>query len=98
MKKYYDDANKRVVYVQKKADSAFWDSHWSHYSSEKFIEDVKVKNRFVLGETQKYLPKGSVVLEGGCGKGQNVYTLQVAGYDVHGVDFAADTVERVNKT
>lgn len=98
MKKFYDPANERVVYVQKKADSAYWDNHWSHYSAEAFINNVKVKNRFVLNETRKYLPKGAVVLEGGCGQGQNVWTLQSAGFDCWGADFAADTVEKIKKT
>ncbi len=97
MQKYYDPENRCLVFMNKKADSDFWDSHWSFYSRDDFAEDIKIKNRFVLYHTSKCLPKGSTILEGGCGKGQNVYTLHSNGYNVYGVDFAADTVSKVNQ-
>ena len=100
MQKYYDRENRRLVFENQsrgKADEKFWDSHWSHYSDEDFTKDVKIIDRFVLYYTSKYLPKGLKVLEGGCGKGQNVYTLQNNGYDAYGVDYAINTVSKVNQ-
>ncbi|PPR36179.1 MAG: hypothetical protein CFH36_00619 [Alphaproteobacteria bacterium MarineAlpha9_Bin6] len=78
MQKYYDRENRRLVFEKesrRKADSKLWDSHWSHYSGEDFAKDVKKKDRFVLYYTSKYLPRGSKVLEGGCGKGDKVFSL-----------------------
>jgi SAM-dependent methyltransferase len=97
VKKYYDKVNDRLVFVQGRADSEYWDEHWSCVSRNDLVAQIKVRNRFVLGQTEKYLPKGSVVLEGGCGRGQNVWTLQQAGYDCWGADFAAETVEMVHE-
>jgi ubiquinone/menaquinone biosynthesis C-methylase UbiE len=100
MQKYYDPINRRLVFIKqsrRKADEKFWDSHWSHYSDKDFAKDVKKKNRFVLYYTNKYLPKGLKVLEGGCGKGGKVYSLHNNGYDAYGVDYATNTVSKVNQ-
>jgi len=45
---------------------------------------------------KKYLPAGSVVLEGGCGRGQLVHALQHQGYKAIGIDFAQETVNQIN--
>jgi len=58
---------------------------------------MQQKNRFVLHYTNKYLPRGSRVLEGGCGIGHNVNTLFNNGYDAYGVDFAKETVSKVKQ-
>ena len=100
MQKYYDRENRRLVFENQsrgKADEKFWDSHWSHYSDEDFTKDVKIIDRFVLYYTSKYLPKGLKVLEGGCGKGGKVYSLHNNGYDAYGVDYATNTVSKVNQ-
>ena len=45
--------------------------------------------------TEKYLPKGATILEGGCGLCGKLIALQQAGFRVSGVDYAEDTVVRV---
>ena len=47
--------------------------------------------------TKKYLDVHSTILEGGCGNGQTVWTLQKAYFDVYGIDFAKKTVRFLNK-
>lgn len=95
VKRFYDSMNNRLVYVDNKANSQFWDTHWDDYEIMQMIKSA-VLNRMVLVPTRKYLPIGSRILEGGCGLGQNVWSLQQAGYDVYGVDYAIETVEKVN--
>ena len=95
MKKFYDSVNKRLVYVDRRANDHFWDSHWEKYNVAQMIKSA-VLNRMVLVPTRKYLLKGARILEGGCGLGQNVWSLHRNGYDVYGVDYAPGTVERVN--
>lgn len=94
--KYYDMINNRLVFINNKANSFFWDSHWDQYNVEQMIKSA-VLNRMILVPTQKYLPKGSCILEGGCGLGQNVWSLHKKGYDVYGIDYAKETVDKVNK-
>lgn len=97
MRRYFDRNNNRLVYVDKAADDIFWDHHWDAESS-KLERRIKVKNdKFILNCTRKYLPSGTKILEGGCGLGGRVYTLHYHGYDAYGVDYAKETVKKVNQ-
>lgn len=96
IEKYYDPANKRLVFIGNRADSDFWGLHWSQYDVQKAVESV-LFNRSILGPTHQYLPKGSRIIDGGCGLGQNVWSLHKDGYDAYGVDYAKNTVEKVNE-
>jgi SAM-dependent methyltransferase len=51
----------------------------------------------VLKTTKRYLKRGSRVLEGGCGRGDKVYSLRKHGYDAYGVDSAENTVRRIKE-
>ena len=95
MRRFYDKSQKRLVYLGKVASSDFWDEQWSLESLSKRIESVR--NPIITAKTKKYLPKGSRLLEGGCGQGQYVYLLEKAGFPTTGVDFAKRTVEKVNE-
>ncbi len=95
MKRYYDKYKKRLVYIGEASTKSFWDKHWK---SEEFEKLIKAKsNRFIVKNTQKYLPTGSKILEGGCGRGDKIYVLANMGYDVYGVDWAEITVGFINK-
>lgn len=96
MEKYFDPRNSRLVFIKNNANALFWNSHWNRLDIKNQIK-AAVFNRLILGPTKKYLPRGSRILEGGCGLGQNVYSLQKGGYEVYGVDYANETVMRVNK-
>ena len=95
MKKFYDRENRRLVYLGAAPDSNFWDAHWQAADFERAIRIPH--NRFIVGHTSRYLPPGSRILEGGCGRGDKVYALAHHGYDAHGVDFAPETVARVKR-
>lgn len=94
--KYYDKDNKRIICVGEKATNIYWDSHWDYNDFKKRVESGK-NSRFIKKNTEKFLPKGSKILEGGCGIGQYVYGLDSWGYDAYGVDFAHKTVVRTKK-
>ncbi|MCP4368800.1 MAG: methyltransferase domain-containing protein, partial [Deltaproteobacteria bacterium] len=95
MKQYYDPINNRLVYIENKASALFWDMHWEKYDVTKTVQSAAL-NRRILLPTRRYLPTGSRILEGGCGLGQNVWSLYKHGYDVYGVDYADETVKKVN--
>jgi len=95
MLRFYDRNKNRLVYIDKAASSEFWDEQWSSLHVTKRIESTR--NPIITGKTNKYLPKGSRVLEGGCGQGQYVYLLEKSGFLTIGVDFAKKTVKKINK-
>lgn len=96
MSKFYDQNNNRLVFIHEKATREFWAQHWSKYDIEKAIKSA-ADGRFVARATRRYLPEGSVILEGGCGMGQYVYCLSANGYQVYGVDFAQDAVRKAKE-
>lgn len=89
---YFDQANDRLVYIGQPADEAYWDEHWSGDQASKA---VRRKDRFVVQETEARLPKGSKVIDGGCGLAQTVFSLHHSGFDAYGVDYAQKTVDLV---
>jgi SAM-dependent methyltransferase len=96
MQRYYDKSRDCLVYYGREASSEFWDKHWRTKDLRKEI--VSSNNKFIVDITKKYIPKrNSRILEGGCGKAQNVYSLKINGYDAIGIDFARETIKAVNK-
>ena len=95
MNKYYDSKEKRLVYINKRANNHYWDNFWSSF----IIEDEIRKNQdnWTIGITKSYLPLNSKILEGGCGMGSYVNGFQKNGYKACGVDFANNTVKEVNR-
>lgn len=91
MEKYFDKENRRLVFVKEKATPDFWDRQWQDAELKKYVLNGK-NDRFVYPTTKKYLSPGAKILEGGCGKGQFVYSLQSRGYDAYGLDFAKNII------
>jgi len=94
--KYYDISHNRLVFIQKKATSEFWDEHWNTENFKEIITSGK-NDSFILKNSQKYLKTGRI-LEGGCGTGAKVFALHYHGYDAYGVDFAKITVKKINES
>jgi SAM-dependent methyltransferase len=91
--RYYDQENQRLVYIEENATPEFWDRQWEDEKLKKSIL-AGAKERFVYPITRHYLKPESKILEGGCGKGQFVYSLHARGYDATGIDFAPKIVEK----
>lgn len=91
--RYYDQENRRLVYIEENATPEFWDRQWEDEKLKKSIL-AGAKERFVYPITHRYLKPGSKILEGGCGKGQFVYSLHARGYNATGIDFAPRVVEK----
>lgn len=96
MPSYYDYTEKRLVFLKEKAVAKFWDQHWAKSEIADAFKYASV-NMFIKSNTSDYLCKGSRILEGGCGLGQNLYSLHRTGYRAYGLDYAADTVLRLKK-
>lgn len=83
----------RLVYCKTKADKFFWDEHWSELDLSRML--ISPRSNMVEGVTEQYLPKGSTVIEGGCGPALTVEALRKKGYFAIGIDFASSTLRRV---
>lgn len=94
MERYYDKQQKQLIYFENSATPDFWDKHWNVDNFRITIQGYK-NNKFILENTRRYLKKGTI-LEGGCGLGGNVYCLHYNGYSAYGVDFAKNTVAKIN--
>ncbi|NTW21967.1 class I SAM-dependent methyltransferase [Candidatus Falkowbacteria bacterium] len=93
---YFDKKNNRLVMVENRADSDYWDSHWETSQLENKIKEG-LRNRIVKKNTKRFLPSGGRIIEGGCGIGQLVYALGEWGYDAYGVDYAEKTIKKTKE-
>ena len=80
----------RLVYLDEKATPQFWDSHWR---AEGKPPAVSARDD-VVTITRRYLPAGSRLLEGGCGRANKVKAMVDAGFGAVGIDFAEQSVAR----
>ena len=80
MERYYDLHQKRLIYIENSASEQFWDKHWQSSGIRRGI--TASPNSWVARTTQKYLPQGSRIIEGGCGLANHVYALDKHGYNV----------------
>lgn len=87
---------RRLVCVREAADDAFWDRHWAAQDLRRELE-AGAAGSWVSELTRRFLPPGSLVLEGGCGTGRNVAALQGAGYRAVGLDYAEDALRRARE-
>ncbi len=91
--KYYDKGKRCIVCVDNKNISFSWDSFWS----EQILIPKKRKDYLTVPVTSKYLPKGSLILEGGCGPCNKVYAMEAGGFKVIGLDYAQNTLNLLKK-
>ncbi len=97
MIKYIDVNKNRLVFLGENATQNFWQLKWNTFDLQKELTDGLNKRSLVIRTTKKYLPMHSKILEGGCGTGKFVNSLNNFGFDAYGIDFAADTIKQVKK-
>lgn len=98
MSKFYDAGNNRLVFYHENAQQSFWEKHWAKTKKNGINYSNISPFDYILNITKKHLPKGTKVLEGGCGLAENVFKLQKSGYDSYGIDFAEETINEVRKS
>jgi SAM-dependent methyltransferase len=86
----YWPSARRLVYLDEKATPAFWEQRWQ---AEGAPGPISLRDE-VVTVTEKYLPLGARILEGGCGRANKVKAMSMAGYRPVGVDFAEDSVRQ----
>jgi SAM-dependent methyltransferase len=78
----------RLAYFQANATPEYWDSVWIKQG----VPSAIAPSHDVIRLTTRYLSKGSRILEAGCGRGDKVHAMALAGFDPVGIDFAPRTV------
>lgn len=80
------------------ADAGFWERQWSRTDLADYLAGFR-GGRLGCFDTpfRRHLPKEAPVLEAGCGRAQYVLALASLGYDVHGVEYAEETVRAVRE-
>ena len=96
-RRYYDAAEKRMIYLHETADSDFWDRNWGdQFPTREAL--LSWNDSLWANITKEFLkPDSGPVLEGGCGMGMHVAALKNLGYHSVGVDFAERTVATLNQ-
>jgi SAM-dependent methyltransferase len=74
-----------------------WEKRWSKRSIHNLLNSYSDGRLDEFGFFEDYLPKHLPVLEAGCGMGQLVMALSARGYHVIGIDYAAETIERIKE-
>jgi len=87
---------RKLAFFQEQATPSYWDEHWQIDDLGNYIRKVRSDGTFIP-LVKKYLPLGSTILEGGCGRGQLVHALQYQGYKAIGIDSALKTVNEVKR-
>lgn len=94
--KIYLSDKQALAFYYEKATPEFWDKHWSAADLQTVLRNSR-DDRLFIPAVKRYLPKESVVLEGGCGMGHIVHALQYQGYKAIGVDFAPATIKNIKQ-
>lgn len=91
--KYYDPDKKRLVFISNEANEGFWDDKWQEIAKDTLYRTTPPKYNLFLNTTQKYLPLGSKILEGGCGLAENSWNFYLAGFQTIALDYTPRTVD-----
>lgn len=83
--------NDKTDLVTKKA----WEKNWQDIRMEEILEIFtyeRVKNQMAI--FLRFLPRDQKILEGGCGLAPYVIRLRQLGYDVEGIDYNKEPIEK----
>ncbi len=75
--------------------AAFWEETWNDGEYDEALRFCETDPLRVIFE--QYAKPGSLMLEGGCGRGQYVSFYSGRGVDVVGLDFACETLSRLHE-
>lgn len=95
---YFKQGPNLAVYRRIQEQQQYWEHRWQGMNLKAVLKNAR---RDRLGEMERpyrqYLPKDGPILEAGCGTGRVVCALQARGYTMEGIDYAAETIERVRQ-
>jgi SAM-dependent methyltransferase len=88
-----------LVYQGRSATAEFWDELWSSIDNRlQFARSTQGHLPHQLRATfRRWVPRGSSVLEAGCGLGHFTLAANALGYQAEGVDFAPHVIAKLNR-
>jgi len=94
----YCDYAANCVFDEMENANEWWKRHWDSYDKGKILDiwGKKLGTDFTARITKKYLTSDALILEGGCGIGQEVHNLELAGFRVLGVDNDRELIEKLS--
>jgi SAM-dependent methyltransferase len=87
---------KRYLSNDHPADVQYWEQRWAALPARPDLLASAVDRRLVR-RIERHLKPPARLLEGGCGSGVYVAYFHMAGYEVVGIDYARETVARLNR-
>lgn len=90
--------NNRLVYYHKTADQGYWEDIWREHITPDYYKPFMEGKLYTFEKMfRRHLPKTGKILEAGCGTAQLVVALNTIGYDCLGLDYAAQTLGKVQR-
>jgi len=90
------DEIKDQEYWKLKKDQEYWKLKWERKEKSSFIIPAP-EPEWLATDLLLYLPGEGKILEAGCGLGKWVFFLLKNGYDIHGIDYVQDVIEKNKK-
>ena len=76
----------------------YWEMRWKNARLRSMLKQARSERIDDFEAPFKmYLPKDGIILEAGCGTGRIVAALQARGFTVEGIDYASETIARVQE-
>lgn len=95
---YFKHGPHLALYKNIQGHREYWEDLWQPVPMRDLMIAAKSGR---LGEFEsifsKYLPKSGIILEAGCGTGKYVWALQARGYQIEGIDYAEETIQRIKE-
>lgn len=76
---------------------ADWTERWKRTIIEDQVARLERGDHHARAEFDRYFKKGQKILEGGCGIGHIVIYYFKKGFDIVGIDFSAQVIERIKR-
>ena len=86
---------KKYVLSSLGSEEKYWDRNWRDESIKEAVRFCEIDPLCRIFD--KYFPHKGKILEAGCGLGQYVIYYRRRGYDIEGVDFSQETLEKILK-
>lgn len=88
--------HRRLAWFGVSASADHWDASWSAHDIARSIEGARSDRRY-LPLVDRYVPRGALLLEAGCGLGQWVTVLRERGYRAIGIDYVFEALRTATR-
>jgi SAM-dependent methyltransferase len=88
----------RLKYYAQAADTAYWTALWQRAGDVSYVREARGHLPHQLrGVVRRWVGPGARVLEAGCGLGHFTVAAAARGYRAEGLDWSAETIDRLRR-